>query len=164
MGQLKGHTKQLDAHMGQLEAQTGQLKGEPANQVCLSTKDQSSQSTEDSQLISRLRKHLQSTMIIIALFTSFFSNSEEKLDKLESFLFLSAFFCSLSYLVKIPRLFFFFYSFIFFINLFLLISFLFLYLFLRIDVFHYGVTVQSCKKDNFFAKIFKMFLHLTISG
>ena len=27
MGQLEGHTKQLDAHMGQLESQTGQLDG-----------------------------------------------------------------------------------------------------------------------------------------
>ncbi len=25
MGQLEGHTKQLDAHMGQLESQTGHL-------------------------------------------------------------------------------------------------------------------------------------------
>ena len=28
MGQLGGHTKQLDAHMGQLEAQTGHLEGD----------------------------------------------------------------------------------------------------------------------------------------
>ena len=27
MGQLEGHTKQLDPNMGQFEAQTGQLKG-----------------------------------------------------------------------------------------------------------------------------------------
>ena len=27
MGQLEGHTKQLDAHMGQFTAQTGQLEG-----------------------------------------------------------------------------------------------------------------------------------------
>ena len=27
MGQLEGHTKQLDANMGHFEAQTGQLKG-----------------------------------------------------------------------------------------------------------------------------------------